>query len=148
MQTCSSMGLPCLHTHLLKNVLSYFHDLLKSIYRISATQNIYVSGRKKPSRVNSANTGANESIYIHRPQAMKSSGLLNPPFLFIYCLYFLFWETFVACAFTEPPVFFPLVESKEPNPIVFIISISSSVLPCMSSAGGGKRRQHLVEHGE
>jgi hypothetical protein len=32
-----------------------------------------------------------------------------------------------------------LVVSKEPNPIVFIISISSSVLSFMSSAGGDKQ---------
>jgi len=67
-------------------------------------------------------------------QAMKSSGLLNPPFLFMYCLYFLFMVTLTACAFTDPSVFFPLVVSKVVNPISFIISISSSVLPCMSSA--------------
>lgn len=67
-------------------------------------------------------------------QAMKSSGLLNPPFLFMYCLYFLFMVTLTAYALTDPSVFLPLLESKEPNPINFIISISSSVLPCMSSA--------------
>ena len=27
--------------------------------------------------------------------AMKPKGLLNPPFRFMYCLYFLFWDTFM-----------------------------------------------------
>ena len=60
--------------------------------------------------------------------AMKSKGLLNPPFPFMYWLYFLFWDVFMAQAFTEPSTFFPFVESKEANPINFIISSSSSVL--------------------
>lgn len=65
---------------------------------------------------------------------MKSNGLLNPPFLFMYCLYFLFWDTLMAYAFAAPSTFLPLVVSKEAKPIIFIISISSSVLPCKSSS--------------
>lgn len=65
---------------------------------------------------------------------MKSSGLLKPPFLFMYCLYFLFCDTLMAYAFAAPSTFFPFVVSKEANPIIFIISISSSVLPCKSSS--------------
>ena len=49
-------------------------------------------------------------------------------FPFMCCLYFLFWDTFMAQAFTEPSTFFPFVESKEANPINFIISSSSSLL--------------------
>lgn len=65
---------------------------------------------------------------------MKSRGLLNPPFLFIYCLYFRFCDTFMAYALTDPSTFLPFVLSKEPKPMSFIISISSSVFPSRSSA--------------
>lgn len=66
--------------------------------------------------------------------AIKSKGLLNAAFQFVYSLYFLYWDTFMAQTSTEPPASFPFVESKQANPIIFIVSLSSSVLPSTSSS--------------
>lgn len=65
--------------------------------------------------------------------ATKSSGLLNPPFLFMYCLYFRFRITCTAPT-SFPSTFFPFVVSKLQKPISFIISCSSAFFPSKSAA--------------
>lgn len=69
---------------------------------------------------------------------MKSRGLLKPPLLFMYCLYFLLVCIFAANALLAPSTRLPLVVSKAAKPITFIISISSSVMSsnCFSSISG------------
>lgn len=56
--------------------------------------------------------------------------------LIVKCNGLYFKETAPPCGCTtqNTPCTLTLVVSKEANPISFIISISSSVLPCMSSA--------------
>lgn len=60
--------------------------------------------------------------------ATKSNGLLKPPFLFIYCLYFLFKITCTAPT-SFPSTFLPFVVSNPQKPIILIISCSSGVFP-------------------
>lgn len=67
-----------------------------------------------------------------RYHATKSSGLLNPPFLFIYCLYLRFSTTWTSPS-TLSSTFFPLVVSKPQKPMIFNISCSSGVLPSKSA---------------
>ena len=49
--------------------------------------------------------------------AMKSKVLLNPPFPFMYCLYFLFRDTFMVQAFTEPSPFSLLWSQRRQIPL-------------------------------
>jgi hypothetical protein len=69
--------------------------------------------------------------FSHAFQATKSRGLLKPPLRFMYCLYLRLRMT---C--TAPGSFsvtcFPLVVSNAQNPIVRIISISSTLFPSRS----------------
>lgn len=67
-------------------------------------------------------------------QCTKSKGRLKPPFLFIYCLYFLL-STTCTSPVLFPSTFFPLVVENPENPITLIISISSGVLPSRCSDG-------------
>ena len=60
-----------------------------------------------------------------------SSGLLNPPFLFMYCLYFLLTVVWMSPE-SLPDTFLFLVVSNPANPMIFIISISSLDLPSKS----------------
>jgi len=70
---------------------------------------------------------------------MKSNGLLNPPFLFMYCLYFL--STFLFDAYKLlPGTCLPAVESNAVNPIICIIicsSVASSMLTGITGFGTG-----------
>lgn len=68
------------------------------------------------------------NCHIYKIYATKSNGLLNPPFLFIYCLYFLLRITCTAPT-SFPSTFLPLVVSKPQKPIILIISCSSGVFP-------------------
>lgn len=67
-----------------------------------------------------------------RSHATKSRGLLNPPFLFIYCLYLRFSTTWTSPS-TLSSTFLPLVESNPQKPITLSISCSSGVLPSRSA---------------
>lgn len=71
---------------------------------------------------------------VRRPRnhATKSRGLLNPPFLFIYCLYLRFNTTWTSPS-TLSSTFLPFVVSKSQNPIILSISCSSGVLPSRSA---------------
>lgn len=69
-------------------------------------------------------------MYNH---ATKSSGLLKPPFRFIYCRYFRFRITCTAPT-SFPSTFLPLVVSKLQKPIIRIISCSSGLFPSRSAA--------------
>lgn len=75
--------------------------------------------------------------YLVTFQATKSSGRLKPPLRFIYCLYLRLRMT---C--TAPGSFsvtcFPLVVSNAQNPIVRIISISSTLFPSKSFSANKK----------
>lgn len=65
---------------------------------------------------------------------MKSSGRLNPPFLFMYCLYFLsILRLFAYTLF--PSTCLPLVVSKFEKPIICCMSFSSSVSPLSGFTG-------------
>lgn len=64
--------------------------------------------------------------------ATKSRGLLKPPFLFMYCLYFLFNTTWTSPS-TLSSTFLPFVVSKPQKPMTFNISCSSGVFPSKSA---------------
>jgi len=78
-------------------------------------------------------TNESQQILLYKNYATKSRGLLKPPFLFIYCLYFRFNITCTA-PLSLPSTFFPLVVSKPQNPMVFIISCSSGDFPTRSAS--------------
>lgn len=75
--------------------------------------------------------------------ATKSSGRLNPPLRFMYCLYFRFRITWTPPT-SLPSTFFPFVVSKPQNPIIFIISCSSGVFPWRSASGRGNRNLEML----
>lgn len=64
--------------------------------------------------------------------ATKSRGLLKPPFLFMYCLYFLFKTTWTS-PISLLSTFLPFVVLKSPKPMILIISCSSGDLPSKSA---------------
>jgi len=73
-------------------------------------------------------------VYTVKYYKIGSRGLLKPPRLFMYCLYFLFGCLNIPLALVEPSVFLPLVVSKPLKPISLLICSSSRLLSSSSAA--------------
>ncbi|GMR56370.1 hypothetical protein PMAYCL1PPCAC_26565, partial [Pristionchus mayeri] len=73
--------------------------------------------------------------------AIQSRGLLNPPFLFMYCLYLLCLLIFTSPT-SLPSTFLFLVVSKPPKPIIFA---TSSSMPAIDERSTGAAARGVLD---